>query len=148
MRAGAGGGRPPARELQVPSLYTPCAFRWDAYVSNQLGRLPLLRRLLLGLASLVLVVASLGIDQTASSRGDARHLGFGYPLHFVSSDFTIHYGLSAHPQTVKLNPWENPVQGNPVAFLASWGARLCRATGLLAATAQARAVGARARPPL
>jgi hypothetical protein len=77
-------------------------------------------RILLALASFVLVVASLGIDQTAHSRSEARHLGFGYPLHFASSDFASYYSPPSYPHTFTLNPWEIPVSGNPLAFLVSW----------------------------
>lgn len=84
------------------------------------NRPPVVRTLVLGLASLTLVVASLGIDQTAHNRSEARDLGFGYPVHFASSDFTSYYTSPAYPQTYKLNPWEIPVESNPLTFLASW----------------------------
>jgi hypothetical protein len=74
------------------------------------------------------VVASLGIDQIAHRRDAAKHLGFGYPLHFAFSDVTAYYSPFGYPQTFRLNPWEIPVEGNPLAFLVSWvlvyGARL------------------------
>jgi hypothetical protein len=87
---------------------------------REFTRLPVARTLLLGIGSFVLAVASLGIDQTPQSRGEAKHLGFGYPVHFAFSDFTTYYTPSSHPQTFRLNPWEIPVQGNPLAFLVSW----------------------------
>jgi hypothetical protein len=74
----------------------------------------------LGLISFGLVFASLGIDQTANSRSDARHLGFGYPVHFAFSDFTAIYSPPSYPQVFKLNPWEIPVRGSPLAFVVSW----------------------------
>lgn len=79
-----------------------------------------MRTVLLGATSLVLVVSSLGIDQTANDRAEARHLGFGYPLHFASSNFTSSYTPPAYPQTYRLNPWEIPVDGNPGALLVPW----------------------------
>jgi len=87
---------------------------------RELTRFPLARTLLLGLASFGLTVASLGIDQTAQSGHEARHLGFGYPVHFAFSDFTSYSSPSSYPQTFRLNPWEIPVEGNPLAFLVSW----------------------------
>jgi hypothetical protein len=87
---------------------------------RELTRFPLARTLLLGLASFGLTVASLGIDQTAQSEREAQHLGFGYPLHFVFSDFSIYYTPPPGAQSYSLNPWEVPVQGNPLAFLISW----------------------------
>jgi hypothetical protein len=41
--------------------------------------------------ALGLVVASLGIDQKAQNEAIAKHLSFGYPLHFAASDFTSYY---------------------------------------------------------
>lgn len=87
---------------------------------REFTRVPVARTLLLGLGSLVLGVASLGIDQTANSRHAAQHLGFGYPVHFAFSDFTTYYSPSSYPQTFRLNPWEIPMEGNPLAFLVSW----------------------------
>jgi branched-subunit amino acid ABC-type transport system permease component len=87
---------------------------------REFTRLPVARTLLLGFGSFVLVVASLGIDQTAHSRDAAKHLGFGYPVHFAFSDFTTYYSPYGYPQTFRLNPWEIPVEGNPLAFLVSW----------------------------
>src|SRR4051812_31990015 len=83
-------------------------------------RFPLWRTLLLGFSSLALTVATLGIDQTAQSKGEAQHLCFGYPVHFAFSDFSIHYTPPPGAQTYRLNPWEVPVQSNPLAFLISW----------------------------
>jgi hypothetical protein len=68
-------------------------------------------RLLIAAASFVLVIATLGIDQTATTTDAAQHLGFGYPLHFASSDFTSKYSPPTYPQTLRLNPWEIPVNG-------------------------------------
>jgi len=85
----------------------------------ELTRAPLWRTVLLAFASLVLVVASLGIEQTAHSRSEAQDLGFGYPLHFAFSDFTTYYTPPAYPDTYKLNPWEIPVEGNPLTFFTS-----------------------------
>jgi hypothetical protein len=48
---------------------------------REFTRLPVARTLLLRFGSFVLVVASLGIDQTAHSEDAAKHLGFGYPAH-------------------------------------------------------------------
>ncbi len=79
-----------------------------------------MRTLLLGIVSLALIVASLGIGQTAHNRSEAQDLGFGYPLHFAFSDFTTSYSPPAKPQTYNLNPWEIPMGGNPLAFLTSW----------------------------
>jgi hypothetical protein len=84
-----------------------------------IGRPPLARTLTLGLLSLCLVVASLGIEQTANSRNQAGDLGFGYPLHFAFSDFTDYY-TPGYPQTFSLNPWEVPAEANPLTFLISW----------------------------
>jgi hypothetical protein len=81
---------------------------------------PVLRTVVLGLTALGLVVASLGIGQTAQSEAAARHLGFGYPLHFAWSDFTSYYTPPSYPQTYNLNPWEIPVGGNLLTFLVSW----------------------------
>ncbi len=88
---------------------------------SELTHPPLVRTLLLVLASVVLVVASLGIDQTAHNRSEARDLGFGYPVHFAVADFTNHSGPPppGYPQTYKLNPWEVPVEGSAFALLAS-----------------------------
>ena len=87
---------------------------------REFTRLPVSRTLLLGFGSFVLVVASLGIDQTAHSEDAAKHLGFGYPVHFAFSDFTTYYSPFGYPQTFRLNPWEIPVETNPLAFLVSW----------------------------
>jgi hypothetical protein len=87
---------------------------------REFTRLPVARTLLLGLGSFVLAGASLGIDQTANSPDAAKHLGFGYPVHFAFSDFTSYYSPSSYPQTFRLNPWEIPMEGNPLAFLVSW----------------------------
>jgi len=87
---------------------------------SELRRLPFVRTLFLGAVSFVLVVASLALDQTAHSRSEAQHLGFGYPVHFASADFTIYYTPPPYAQTYRLNPWEIPVGGNPLAFLVSW----------------------------
>ena len=87
---------------------------------REFTRLPVSRTLLLGFGSFVLVVASLGIDQTAHSEDAAKHLGFGYPVHFAFSDFTTYYSPFGYPQTFRLNPSEIPVEGNPLAFLLSW----------------------------
>jgi hypothetical protein len=87
---------------------------------SELKRFPPVRTAVLGLASFLLVVASLGIGQTANNVSEARDLGFGYPLHFTSSDFTTNYTPPAYPQKYKLNPWEIPVEGNPLTFLVSW----------------------------
>jgi hypothetical protein len=75
--------------------------------------------LLLTLASFVLAIASLGIDQTATSRDAAKHLGFGYPVHFAFSDFTTYYSPS-DAQTFRLNPWEIPVEASLLGFVVSW----------------------------
>lgn len=87
---------------------------------REFRRLPVFRTLVLGISSFCLVVASLGIDRTAYSAGDARHLGFGYPVHFAFSDFTSYYSPWSYPQTFKLNPWEIPVEVNPLGLLISW----------------------------
>jgi hypothetical protein len=80
-------------------------------------------RLLIAAASFVLVIATLGIDQKATTTAEARHLGFGYPLHFASSDFTSKYGPLTYPQeTFRLNPWEIPVNENVGAFVIDWAA--------------------------
>jgi hypothetical protein len=47
-------------------------------------------------------------------------LGFGYPLHFVSSDFTSVYTPTSYPSSFRLNPWEVPVEGNLGAFVIDW----------------------------
>jgi hypothetical protein len=92
-------------------------------VKRRLRSVPWPLRLLLGVVSFGLVIASLGIDQTATSTDKARHLGFGYPLHFASSDFTSTYGPLIYPQeTFRLNPWEVPVSGDVGAFVLDWGA--------------------------
>ncbi len=79
--------------------------------------------LLITTASFVLVIATLRIDQTATTTTAARHLGFGYPLHLASSDFTSKYGPLTYPQeTFRLNPWEIPVTGNVGAFVIDWAA--------------------------
>ena len=87
---------------------------------RDLLRVPVLRTFVLAVAALGLVVASLGIDQTAQNEAAAGHLGFGYPLHFAWSDFTSVYTPPSYPQTYKLNPWEIPVSGNALTFLVSW----------------------------
>jgi len=87
---------------------------------REFARLPVARTLLLGFGSFVLAVASLGINQTANSRDAAKHLGFGYPVHFVFSDFTTYDSPSSYPETFRLSPWEIPVEGNPLAFVVSW----------------------------
>ena len=81
---------------------------------------PLWRTLILAFASFALVVLSLAIKQTAHSHIDAQDLGFGYPLHFAYSDFTSVYDPPGYPQTYNLNPWEIPMEGNPLTFLISW----------------------------
>jgi hypothetical protein len=88
---------------------------------RELTRFPLARTLVLGFSSFALTLASLGIGQTARGEREAQHLGFGYPLQFAFSDFTIYYTPPPGAQTYRLNPWEVPVEGNPLAFLVSWG---------------------------
>jgi hypothetical protein len=41
-------------------------------------------------------------------------------VHFAFSDFTIYYSPLSNAQTFRLNPWEIPVETNPLAFLVSW----------------------------
>jgi hypothetical protein len=77
-------------------------------------------KVLFALVALALVVASLGIDQVASSASAARHVGFGYPVHFAASDFTTVSTPPAYPQTYRINPWEVPVEANFAAFMVSW----------------------------
>jgi len=91
-----------------------------AAVSRRFRSVPWPVRLVFAVASCGLVVASLGIDQPATSAGAARHLGFGYPLHFVSSDFTSVYTPPSYPSSFRLNPWEVPIQGNLGAFVIDW----------------------------
>jgi hypothetical protein len=85
-----------------------------------LTRLPLVRTVVLGIVSLALLLASLDIDQVADSSSAARHLGFGYPVHFVYANFMNSYANAGYPQTFNLNPWEVPVDLKPGAFLISW----------------------------
>jgi hypothetical protein len=61
---------------------------------REFTRLPVARTLLFGFGSFVLAVASLGIDQT---RIAAKHLGFGYPVHFAYSDFATYYSQLGYP---------------------------------------------------
>jgi hypothetical protein len=87
---------------------------------REFTRLPVARTLLLGLGSFVLTFASLRIDQTANSSDAPKDLGFGYPVRFAFSDFTTYYSPASYPHTFRLNPWEIPAEGNPLAFLVSW----------------------------
>lgn len=87
---------------------------------KELLRVPLLRTVVLSSIAFALVIASLGIDQTAHNATEARHLGFGYPLHFATSNFACVYTPRSWPQTYNLNPWEIPVHGNPITFFVSW----------------------------
>lgn len=116
---------------------------------GELRRLPLVRTLLLAFLSLLLVVASLGIEQTAHNRSEAQDLGFGYPLHFAFSDFTTYSSPQGYPQTYNLNPWEIPMEENALTFLISWVLTYAALLGcwLLAAKALRRSFRRRARAP-
>jgi hypothetical protein len=88
---------------------------------------PMRRTLVLGFMALGLVAASLGIDQRAQNEAAARHLGFGYPLHFAEfgPDEPLHAAvLSADVQTESLGDsgrWQ-PARFPGVMALGLWSA--------------------------
>jgi hypothetical protein len=69
--------------------------------------------------SLVAVLASAAIPETAGSRAAAANFGFGYPFHFLYGDLTL-YTPRGYPETFALNPWEVPTTLRPAPFLVSW----------------------------
>jgi hypothetical protein len=73
----------------------------------------------LAAVALVIVVATLLVPQVAHSRSEARTLGFGYPLAFVSADLST-YTPPSYPQTYRFNPWETVAHVRPVQFVADW----------------------------
>jgi hypothetical protein len=68
--------------------------------------------------ALVIVVATLAVPQTAHSRSEARNLGFGYPLAYVSADLAT--TPPSYPQTYRFNPWENVAHVRAPQFVADW----------------------------
>ncbi len=69
--------------------------------------------------ALVIVVATLAVPQTAHSRSEARNLGFGYPLAYISADLTT-FTPPGYPQTYRFNPWENVANVRALQFVADW----------------------------
>jgi hypothetical protein len=69
-------------------------------------------------AALVMVLATLAIPVRADSRAEARHLRFGYPLHFVEGDVSQFW--SGRPYTSPFNPWEDMGHVLAAAFLLDW----------------------------
>jgi hypothetical protein len=72
-----------------------------------------------GVVALFLVVASLVIPRTASSRGDAKSIGFGYPLAFVAVDETV-WSPPAYPQTYRFDPWDDIFDVDGPRFVLDW----------------------------
>ena len=69
--------------------------------------------------ALLLVIATLLVPRTASSRSEARSLGFGYPLAFVTVDETD-WNPPGYPQTYLFDPWEDVASLHGGRFLADW----------------------------
>lgn len=69
--------------------------------------------------ALLVVVATLAVPQTAHSRSEARKLGFGYPLAYVSVDMTT-FTPPSYPQTYRFNPWENVAHVRAIQFVTDW----------------------------
>ena len=69
--------------------------------------------------ALVLVAATLAVPQTAHSGSEARNLGFGYPLSYVSADLST-FTPPSYPQTYRFNPWETVVHVRAVQFVVDW----------------------------
>ena len=72
--------------------------------------------LLLAVIALGIVVATLAIPRTASSRADAGHLSFGYPISFVQVDERV-WNPPGYPQTYRFDPWEDIAQWNGWLFV-------------------------------
>jgi hypothetical protein len=74
---------------------------------------------LLAVAALGLVVATLAIPRPAHGRTDAAHVGFGYPIHFVSVDETV-WNPPGYPQTYRFDPWDDIFRSKGWLFAADW----------------------------
>lgn len=73
----------------------------------------IIKYLLIGLTSLIIVIGTLSIPETVNNKEDMRAMEFGYPISFITQDlsrydppFPWEYSFSS--------PWENP-------FKISWG---------------------------
>jgi hypothetical protein len=73
----------------------------------------------LAAVALVIVAATLTVPQTAHSASEARTLGFGYPLSYVSVDMST-FTPPSYPQTYRFNPWENVADVRGVQFILDW----------------------------
>jgi hypothetical protein len=69
--------------------------------------------------ALVLVVATLTVPRTTSSRADAKSLGFGLPLSFVTVDETV-WNPPSYPQTYYFNPLEDIAHAHGLPFVLDW----------------------------
>jgi hypothetical protein len=72
-----------------------------------------------GVVALILVVATLAVPQTVSSRKEAKSLGFGYPLAFVTVDETV-WNPPGYPQTYRFDPWEDISDEHGLRFALDW----------------------------
>lgn len=66
--------------------------------------------------ALALVPATLATPRTAQSRADAAHLGFGYPISFVTVDERV-WNPPAYPQTYRFDPWHDVARWNGWLFV-------------------------------
>jgi hypothetical protein len=72
-----------------------------------------------GIVALILVVATLAVPRTTPSRVEAKSLGFGYPLAFVSVDETV-WNPPSYPQTYRFDPWDDIADVHGLPFVLDW----------------------------
>lgn len=72
-----------------------------------------------GVVALVILVATLALPRTTSSRAHAESLGFGYPVAFVTVDETV-WDPPGYPQTYRFDPWDDISQVHGVRFVFDW----------------------------
>jgi len=73
----------------------------------------IIKYLLIGLISLIIVVGTLLIPKTVHNKEDMQDVTFGYPIAFVTQDLT-RYNPPFPWKYSFSSPWENP-------FKVSWG---------------------------
>jgi hypothetical protein len=73
----------------------------------------------LAAVAFVLVAATLAVPQTAHSASEAKNLGYGYPLSYVSADLST-FTPPSYPQTYRFNPWETVFHVRALQFVLDW----------------------------
>lgn len=73
----------------------------------------IIKYLLIGLISLIIVIGTLSISKTVYNKEEMKAVEFGYPISFITQDLTAYD--PPFPWKYSFNsPWENP-------FKISWG---------------------------